>query len=224
MSLDERSDSPVLMGKGRRADDDQGVIRRFLPASARSGRSEVEADPDRSPNSRIEDEIDGPRSTLDVRLAPVPPFGRYRAFKFVAVIAGTEGSTMPLGFDRLLDHVSEYAGIRSVSALEPLAGPGTKVFPPTYGRPLLQSPSTDTRRFPDRRTSTPSTPRWHPLSRECSLEPGFPNPWRYWRRRWRRGRVSRRSPAALAAADPDGEPSRSTEWATIRSAAGSPPT
>ncbi|WP_245650186.1 type I-G CRISPR-associated RAMP protein Csb1/Cas7g [Millisia brevis] len=51
------------------------------------------------------------------------------------MIAGTEGSTMPLGFDRLLDHVSEYAGIRSVSALEPLAGPGTKVFPPTYGVP-----------------------------------------------------------------------------------------
>lgn len=40
---------------------------------------------------------------------------------------------MSLRFDRLLDYVSEYAGIRSVSALEPLAGPGTKIFPPTYG-------------------------------------------------------------------------------------------
>ena len=42
---------------------------------------------------------------------------------------------MPLSFDRLLDYVREYAGIRARSRLEPLAGVGTKIFPPTYGVP-----------------------------------------------------------------------------------------
>ncbi|CAM2904796.1 type I-U CRISPR-associated RAMP protein Csb1/Cas7u [Skermania piniformis] len=40
---------------------------------------------------------------------------------------------MPLSFERLLDYVGEFAGIRSRSRLEPLAGPGSKIFPPTYG-------------------------------------------------------------------------------------------
>ena len=40
---------------------------------------------------------------------------------------------MSLTYDQLLAFVRTHAGIRAVTALEPLGGPGTKVFPPTYG-------------------------------------------------------------------------------------------
>ena len=40
---------------------------------------------------------------------------------------------MSLTYDDLLALVRTHAGIRAVTHLEPLGGPGTKVFPPTYG-------------------------------------------------------------------------------------------
>jgi CRISPR-associated protein Csb1 len=40
---------------------------------------------------------------------------------------------MSLTYKQLLAFVTAYAGIRAVTDLEPLGGPGSKVFPPTYG-------------------------------------------------------------------------------------------
>ncbi len=40
---------------------------------------------------------------------------------------------MGLNYEKLLAYVETHAGIRAVVGLEPLAGPGAKVFPPTYG-------------------------------------------------------------------------------------------
>jgi CRISPR-associated protein Csb1 len=40
---------------------------------------------------------------------------------------------MSLSYEQLIGFVRAYAGIRAVTGLEPLGGPGTKVFPPTYG-------------------------------------------------------------------------------------------
>ncbi len=40
---------------------------------------------------------------------------------------------MPLSYDNLAAYTSTYAGIRARTELVPLAGAGTKIFPPTYG-------------------------------------------------------------------------------------------
>src|SRR6185295_4100679 len=44
-----------------------------------------------------------------------------------------EETDVSLAYDQLLAFVANHAGIRAITRLEPLAGPGTKVFPPTYG-------------------------------------------------------------------------------------------